>query len=46
MKSFVNYLAESSYMRFLKKNKGLTDADRKEINNYFTKTNTQAAAEI
>lgn len=44
MKSFTEYLNEADYKRFLKKNKNLNDEQRKEINKYYSRTNTQAGS--
>lgn len=46
MKSFKIYINEADYSRFLKKNKNLTDDQKKEINNYFSKENPQAGSTI
>lgn len=40
------FLAEADYTRFLKKNRNLSKAQQKEINDYFSKENNQAGATI
>ena len=46
MKTFKEYLYEANYMKYLKRNKNLTNDQRKEINTYFSKINTQAGSKI
>ena len=46
MKTFKEYLYEANYMKFLKRNRNLNDEQRKEINDYFSRVNTQAGSKI
>jgi len=46
MKSFIKYITEANYSRFLKKNKNLNTDQRNEINYFFSKINTQAGSKI
>ncbi|RLA59485.1 MAG: hypothetical protein DRQ78_10560 [Epsilonproteobacteria bacterium] len=44
MKSFTKFITEANYMRFLKKNKNLTDDQRNDINDFFSKESPQAGS--
>ena len=46
MKTFKAYLNEANYTRFLKQNKNLSPEQVKKLNDYFSKENRQAGAEI
>jgi len=46
MKTFINYIQEASYIRFLNKNKNLTKAQRKEINDFFSKKSPHAGEQF
>ncbi|RLA64626.1 MAG: hypothetical protein DRQ78_05915 [Epsilonproteobacteria bacterium] len=46
MKSFTKFIIEANYMRFLKKNKNLTDDQRNDINDFFSKESPQAGSQF